>query len=189
MKKKQLFKDVATYVKEVGVDAINKDDLAQQLMSAGASFALVGREMPKALRDNGVETSVRAPKESLEALEADIKESFEKGMVLNNFRELREAQETFADDHVDINDKAVLACIKSYMKENGMEIPQKLKLGAVNEAIVQYFSDEKDHSLKGLASYLESNTDCDEDKALHYARMKFTFAYLLWNNTDLSAVN
>jgi len=214
MKKSELYKAVKSAVelsKTEGAE-INKDVLAGQLMGMGASLAMVARELPKALKENGIVTAVNTGSEELAKVRAAIKAALknkkakgkegEEGYVpaqparvVDTYKDLREWAEELEDEFA-ITSEAAIKAIKSQLKELGKETPTKAKLGVVKEGIVAYFAHtpSNETSLEGLAKFLhniamEDGTEMDKEKALHAARMNYTFAKMIKDGVTIHEVN
>ena len=179
MKQKELKAAVKSYVAEVGAENVDRQKLSIELMEQGASVALLGRALNKALKENGVEIQTNVVSDEVIALRKDVK-----SIPADNYTDFRAYCVKLADKHDVPVDRAVKE-IRKIAKENDIEVPSKPKLGAVKAAIVDYFNEETDHSLDGLAAYLEPVMDGNKEKALHASRMNYTFAALLYNHEAL----
>lgn len=207
MKKTELFAAVKVAVDAAKTDGkeINKDLLAASLMGQGASLSMVARELPKALKANGIVIASSTGSEELKKVREAVKVYFkgtkavgkkgDKDYVpatkpeIATYRDLREYAEDL-EDSFNISVEGAIKVIKSHLKDAGLDVPQKAKLGAVKQAIIEYFAAQKHVTLEGLADYLIKNVeDMDKDKALHAARMDFTFAKMLRDGLSLKDVN
>lgn len=207
MKKSELAAVVKSAVKEQGVE-LDKNLLAVQLMTSGASLSMVNRELNKALKANGVEIVTNTGSEELKNVraavalalsnhteEVDGKKIEVESMIFVNYKDLREYAEQLEDDFA-VSFEGALKIVKAELKEQKLPVPAKVKLGSQKEEILNYFlKNKKKTSLQGLCEHLQ-NTVFDEndnpltkEKALHLARMNYTFAYMLYNRVKLSEVN
>lgn len=216
MKKSELAKQVASAVKEQGIE-LDKNVLAVALMTSGASLSMVNRELNKALKANGVVVVTNTGSEELKKVNAALKVQFDLNdaiakafkagkdekeiaklgamLTINTYKDLREWAETIEDEFA-ISFEAAVKAIKSQMKDRKIEVPAKVKLGVQKEEILNYFLiNKKATSLKGLCEHLQKNVvgeddaPLSKDKALHLARMNYTFASMLYNRTALGKVN
>lgn len=165
MNKEKLYTKVAAAVKlNKNVD---KNKLAVQLMTEGATLALVNRELPKALAANGI----IAPAGAMVAVNKHITDKLE-GWKIKTYPDVVARAEKVAEKFKIDNAKA----IKAIRKAIGEGAPSRPKLGATKQGIVDYISSYDTPTITGLAKYLEKECKLAEDKALQSARMNFAFA-------------
>lgn len=180
MKKADLVKFVQEYVDNNG-DSVVKADLEKQLIEGGASASLIVRELGKALKAAGVATAA-VTSEEIVALRKDIAKKVKKSFDSNE--DFQVVLDVLDENHEGVKTARIEKEIRAYCKENEFDIPAKRKLGAIKSSIIDYFMENESTSLQGLADYLQTQ-DMDEEKALHTARMNYTFAEALWNHTTV----
>lgn len=206
MSKKQIKKLAKAYVKELTAKVVakNPDAFAMHLVSEGISFAMAAREHRKALVEQKVDLPKHTGTSELKAVREEVAE------------DERDAPTTYSDlaawaaeleDKFPINFNSAMKVIKADLKDNEIEIPSKVKLGSVKEAIAQYFAANDERSLSGLTDHIAktvtvNNADEDKDdlgdivqvpiskdKAIHNARMYYTFCELIANGQTVADVN
>ena len=202
MKTAKLNEIVKAHVAKVGADKVNKDELAVELIKGGATFSMVNREMPKALRACGVETSAQSSSEDVKKIVEKIKATVKaakdsKKAAYASYRVMREHAEELVKD-LDVTTDRALKEIKKVLKDSKQDIPVKVKLGVVKETIVEYFINTKpeNHSCDGLSKYLAKNiedlstsNESHEDSAKRAAAMNYTFGKLIYDHNTLDSVN
>lgn len=185
MKKEQLVKLVADKVAAQGAEDVQVPELTAELIIAGASVAMVNRELNKALEAAGVkvEKRVNSASDEIKALRKEITDSAY-GMDFSDYAELEAEAEELSTKH-DVPVKRVIKEMREVAKKDEIELPKKGNLGGVKKAIIDYFrinSDNDDTSIKDLADYLWDNTDIkSKEDALRMARQQYSFAVALIN--------
>lgn len=147
----------------------NRSEIAAELLKEGATLSMVNRELPKVLIELGVA-------EKRESILAQVRAHL-KGRSISipeTAEEFGEQCKIYADEMETECDDRFIKAVRVAYKEAEIEVPSKPNLGRMKSLMVTYFAVNKKRSLKGLATYMEKS-GVDAEKALHFARMNYTF--------------
>lgn len=182
MKKKQMVENVTAWTEGLNTDEIDEQQLAIDLMKAGASMSSVNSNLGKILIKLGLKDDPSIARKEAEEL---VKEAMDEHAPISEW--------DYSDvilfvDSIDMDSKLVIAALRKYAKKNDDKLPAKPKLGKVKSGIVAYFATTsfEDCSIISLGEYLYNNNCCnatetetEEKSAMRAARMDFTFAMQL----------
>jgi hypothetical protein len=186
MKKTDLVENVTAWTKGTAKNDVDENQLAMDLLKNGASMALVGRELGKALIALKLKDDPSVLRKEIEtAVDAEMDDYT--AICEMDYNDVTEFVNTVAEAN-EYEPQAVYKALKKQCKKLDIALPAKPKLGKVKQGIVDYFAANTETSIKGLAEFLYDNDCCnatkqdtEEEAALRAARMQYTFAVALMN--------
>lgn len=165
--------------------------ITANLIIDGFSPTIVARHINSILAEHGLAKAItRTNAETLETVQAEIADSV-KTTEMDTFKDVRLWAEEIAEKHDISSDRAIKA-IKQQLREEDKPVPGRVTLGKVKDAICHYFANTPidETSIKGLQEHLEENVEnIEKGKALHHARMNFSFARCLVAGETIDDLN
>ena len=198
MKKETIYAIIATWCTDNSAEKgkVDENALAAFLMTEkGVDFGQIRTHLNPAL-------IACEMKDKIQQIDSDqkkivVKACTKKALVdVYSYRDLRVFAEGIESE---LSDKNTLKVVIATMKDKGMNVPKKIRLGGTLELVVEYFVglDEKQlaaSTTKKLATFLKENLlinekPVEDEVATRIAASNHTFAWLIASDVTLDDIN